>query len=52
MASYIHNRTNDVLIVVSYNHIVVLDVNNFTIKAEVDINYVPKLVSYCDNLLV
>lgn len=52
MASCSYNKTNDVFIVASYDHIAVLDVNNFTVKAEIDTSYAPKLVSYGDNLLV
>lgn len=52
MNSCIYNKTNDVFIVVSYNYIATLDVYNFTIKDEIDINCVPKLASYGGDLLI
>lgn len=52
MSSCVYNKTNDVFIVASYNHIATLNLNNFTIKDEINTNYVPELVSYGNDLLV
>lgn len=52
MSSCVYNKTNNVFIVASYNHIAVLDVNTFAIIDEIDTNYVPKLASFGNNLLV